>query len=342
MNTKRLAIFITLALTTSAFLHVYSKRSANHANVLSSQLSAPEVNDVPFFDITIPSLRARKYQSQIGEQKLLSSTISYSSYLTSYDSDGHKINGLLTIPKGVPPTGGWPAIVFVHGYIPPKTYKTTEKYTAYVDYLAKRGFVVFKIDLRGHGNSEGEAAGGYYSSEYVVDTLNAHSALKNFKDVDSQNIGLWGHSMAGNVTFRSFIASDEVKKIVIWGGAGYTYEDLTKYRISDNSYQPPSSNSQASARRRKLFETHGTFDPNNDFWKQVVPTNYLEGKTGAIQLHHAIDDNVVRIDYSRNLIKVLDGSQIDHQLFEYKTGGHNISGSSFNSAMQRTADFFKK
>ena len=47
-----------------------------------------------------------------------------------------------------------------------------------MDYLAQNGFVVFKIDLRGHGDSEGEPGGGYFGADYVTDTLNAHSALE--------------------------------------------------------------------------------------------------------------------------------------------------------------------
>ena len=32
--------------------------------------------------------------------------------VVSYQSDGLRINALLTVPNGTPPRGGWPAIVF--------------------------------------------------------------------------------------------------------------------------------------------------------------------------------------------------------------------------------------
>ncbi len=88
----------------------------------------------------------------------------YKRYIASYISDGNKIFGLLTIPNAASTYERVPAIVFNHGYIPPKQYKTTEKYVSYVDYLARSGFVVFKIDFRGHGNSEGIAGGSYFSN----------------------------------------------------------------------------------------------------------------------------------------------------------------------------------
>lgn len=302
----------------------------------------PTITPFPFREITIPYLRERTYKSKLGELEKVSENQNYTSYVTGYDSDGLKVNGLITQPKGNPPAGGWPAIVFVHGYIPPKKYQTTQNYSSYVDYLAKNGFVVFKIDLRGHGNSEGEPSGGYYSGNYVFDTLNARAALQNADFVDPRKIGLWGHSMSGNLVFRSFVAKRDIPAVVIWAGAVYTYTDLGDYQINDGSYQPPSTDSETARKRRELFEKYGQFNPESEFWKQVVPTNYLDGLTGAVQVNHAINDNVVSIGYSRNLMKILDATSITHELHEYPSGGHNLTGSAFTQAMQRTVEFFQK
>lgn len=310
---------------------------------------APKPSPFLFEELTIPYLRNREYKSNLGELVKYSENGSFTSYLTNYDSDGLKINGLLTIPKSPPSltasegqdTGRYPAIVFVHGYIAPTIYKTTERYNDYVNYLAAQGFVVFKIDLRGHGDSEGEPGGAYYSSDYVIDTLNAYSALQNADFVKPDAIGLWGHSMAGNVTFKSFVVNGRIPALVIWAGAGYTYSDLREYMINDNSYRPPEANTERQRKRQLLRDTYGEFDPDSSFWKQVVATNYLDGVEGAIELHHAVDDNVVSIEYSRNLMNVLDGSKIPHELFEYSSGGHNLTGNSFSLAMSRTVEFYK-
>lgn len=174
----------------------------------------------------------------------------------------------------------------------------------------------------------------------VVDTLNAVEALRSSEFVDPDMIGLWGHSMGGNVVFRSFVAGN-IPAVVIWAGAGYTYSDLQEYMINDNSYRPQPTDSPRSRERQKLRDTYGNFDSGHWFWKQIPATNYLDGVKGSVQLHHAVDDNVVSIEYSRNLIKVLDGSGIEHDLNEYQSGGHNLTGTSFNQAMQKTIDFFK-
>lgn len=295
--------------------------------------------NVPFVELTIPYLRNKKYEGKLGERRLESEKDSYTSYLTDYDSDGLRINAQLTIPKGVKPLAGWPAVVFVHGYIVPTTYTTLGKYVSYVDFLASNGVIVLKIDLRGHGESQGEAGGAYYSSDYVIDTLNAYNAVLHLAEVDSSKVGLWGHSMAGNVLLRAIAVKKDIPVAVIWGGAGYSYMDLREYRLNDNSYRPPSTQSQRQRRRDELFGAYGEFDNNSQFWRSVAPTNYLNEITTAIQLNHAVDDDVVSVEYSRNLGKLLDQADIRYEIHEYGSGGHNISGASFTRAMQNTVRF---
>lgn len=340
MIKKIVILMLLIAALVGTYMYLQSNRDNLNLNLSPLTFSNSD-NSFAFEELTIPYLRERKYESNLNELNLLSQNSSYTSYLTSYNSDGLKINGLLTVPKGEKPIGGFPAIVFVHGYIPPTLYETTEKYVAYVDSLAKSGFVVFKIDLRGHGDSEGDASGSYYSGDYVIDTLNAYSALQNSDLVNPNRVGLWGHSMAGNVTFRSIAAKKDIPSLVVWAGAGFTYSDLIEYRINDNSYRPPTDNTERQNKRRQLMEYYGQFDPSSWFWKQVVPTNYLDEVVTKVQIHHAADDDVVSVNYSRNLNSILDREKIMHEYYEYPQGGHNISGSAFNSAIERTIKFFK-
>lgn len=314
---------------------------------LLNPLPSATPSPMPFRELTIPYLREREYKSALGEFEKVSENGSYTSYVTSYDSDGLKIYGLLTIPNGPVPRSseseaGWPAIVFVHGYIPPQSYQTRVNYASYVDYLARNGFVVFKIDLRGHGNSEGIASGAYYSGDYVIDALNARAALESADFVNPNLIGLWGHSMGGNIVFRAFTAKPEIPAVVIWAGAVYTYTDLQEFGVDDDSYRPPPQDSERQKYRAALRAAHGDFSPDSPFWKQVAPTNYLKDLKGAIQLHHAVNDNVVSVNYSRNLDALLNETTTRHELREYADGGHNLTGASFNLAMERTVAFFKE
>lgn len=342
-------VFITLILAAFTLLpkEENNRQSGNSSattkikNIFSDP--APTTAPRPFSELTIPSLRGREYKSNLGELNEVSESPDYTSYVTSYDSEGIRVNGLLTRPSGETPEGGWPAIVFIHGYIPPAQYATLgPQYADYVDYLARSGFVVFKIDLRGHGDSEGEPSGAYYSSDYIYDTLNAYAALQNTDFVNPEKIGLWGHSMAGNIVMRSLAAKPDIPAGVIWAGAVYSYTDMAKYGIRDSSYDPPDSDSVRARRRREIRKAHGEPDLDSPFWKQVAPVSYLNDLKGAVQIHHAIDDDVVRIGYARDLKNYLDDTSVRHEIIEHESGGHNITGTSFNTAMQQTAEFYKE
>lgn len=338
-------IFVTVILSAVFFFLKQSGEETATQSSLESKVTEsnqPQPYPAPFAELTIPFLRQQTFNSRLGELEQVSKSANYTSYLTSYTSDSLQINGLLTMPNGEMPKDGWPAVVFIHGYIPPDSYRTTEKYEAYVDYLARNDLVVFKIDLRGHGESEGEANGAYYSSDYVVDVLNAQAALATADFVNPNKIGLWGHSMAGNIVLRSLAVKPTIPAAVIWAGAVYSYTDWQKYGLSDHSFQlTQQRRSDREAKRKIIFDAHGEFSPQSEFWKQVAATNYLNDIRSAIQLHHAIDDSVVNIAYSRDLNSLLDSTAISHELYEYNSGGHNISGSNFTTAMQRTIEFFQ-
>jgi len=274
----------------------------------------------------------------------------YESYTVSYLSEGEKIFALLTIPKDEMPEKGFPAIIFNHRYIPPKSYSTTGNYSAYVDYLASSGFVVLKIDMRGHGNSEGEAVGTYFGSSYTYDVISALKSLQKSDVVNPNRIGVWGHSMSGNLVLRSMLVSEEIKAGVIWAGAVYSYRDFAKYRISDSSFQrlpqtqppKPNKNREASPEISMFREDSSKIDFNSPFWKAISLTENLNFLNSPLQIHHAVDDYVVNIGYSRDLKTELEKNNKVYEYFEYQSGGHNITGVSFNQAMQRSVEFFKK
>jgi len=114
----------------------------------------PTPTATPLNPLSIEWLRQQDYPgSEIVIEETLAPGSNYTRYIASYRSEGLKIFALLTVPSGEKPESGWPVIVFNHGYIRPDQYRTTERYVAYVDGFARNGYIVFKSDYRGHGNS---------------------------------------------------------------------------------------------------------------------------------------------------------------------------------------------
>jgi fermentation-respiration switch protein FrsA (DUF1100 family) len=309
-----------------------------------SPMPSPTPGFVVGNELTIAALLQHSVEgSAITIEQQLENGANYARYIASYLSEGNKIYGLLTVPLGDPPEGGHKAIVFIHGYIPPDQYRTIERYVAYVDALAQAGFVVFKIDLRGFGESEGEPTGAYFSPDYSIDAIAALKSLQALDYVDPEGIGLWGHSMAGNVTLRAMLIEPAIQAGVIWAGAVYSYDDFTRYSIDDPSYSPTAPVTSAGRRRGQLIrETYGPPNTTEPFWRAVSLTEHIDLLRAPLQLHHAIDDNVVTIDYSRDLAGVLNVAGKTYEFYEYEGGGHNITSPYFGEAMRRTIAFFQE
>jgi len=294
------------------------------------------------FPMSIEALRRGSYPgSEITIEQELEPGSNYRRYYASYLSEGLRIYSLLTVPNGEPPETGWPAIVFNHGYIPPNVYRTTERYVNYVDQLAAAGYIVFRIDYRGHDRSEGEPTGAYGSPGYLADVLNAVASLKQFPQADPERIGMWGHSMGGYLTLRAMTVSPDIKAGVIWAGVVGSYPDMLYNWRRSSSSPPPTSPGGSSARRWRAewLATFGTPEENPEFWASVSANTYLADLSGPLQLHHGTADEDVPVEFSETLYQQAQAAGAPVELHLYPGDNHNISNS-FNAAMARTVEFF--
>lgn len=287
---------------------------------------------------TIEQLRRGSYPgSAIALERTLAPGANYRRYLVSYRSEGLKINALLTVPNGPAPAGGWPGIVFNHGYIPPAKYRTTERYVAYVDGLARQGYVVLKPDLRGHGSSEGQATGAYWSPGYTVDVLNAFASLRRRAGVNPERVGMWGHSMGGYLTLRAMAVDRRIRAAVIWAGVVAPYSDLLE------SWAPRylgSSGAVGGDTRAALLERYGTPRENSGVWNSISANSFLEA-VGPIQLHHSPADTHVPFAFSETLARQLRTADRTVELYSYAGDDHDLSRS-FLLAIRRTIAFLDR
>ena len=349
-------LIILLILIISFVVVIFIKLNKNNQTKVKIENIASIINETVVNSeaspINIDYLRSLNISSEkIKIEEELVEGINYKRYIASYSSEGNKVYGLLTIPTDKVPANGFPAIIFNHGYVPPAQYQTTEGYVSYVDYLARNGFIVFKIDFRGNGRSEGDPSGSYFSSAYTIDIISALKSLQKFEKVNPKKIGVWGHSMAGNAVLRAMLVSDDIKAGVIWAGAVYSYEDFAKYKISDNSYvhRPfetkegeSQQNRETSPEIQKIRLNPEEINFNNDFWTSISLTKNIKYLTSPLQINHSTNDPVVNIGYSRDLVKVLKDNNKIYEIYEYEGGEHNISSPYFEQAMERTVNFFEK
>ena len=301
----------------------------------------PTPTATPLHPLSIEAMRQQTYPgSEIVFVQTLPPGINYQRHIVSYESEGNTIYALLTIPAGERPATGWPVIIFNHGYIPPEQYRTTERYEAYVDAFASQGYIVLRSDYRGHGNSEGEATGGYGSPAYTVDVLNAVASIKQYPDADPARIGMWGHSMGGQITLRAMVVGDDVKAGVIWAGVVGSYPDLLqRWRRDHPTPTPDPTRAHRRRWRRDLIETYGTPQENPAFWASISPNSYVADLSGPLQLHHGTGDGSVPVEFSEILYAQVQAAGVPVELYLYPGDNHNISNY-WGQAMQRSVHFF--
>jgi dipeptidyl aminopeptidase/acylaminoacyl peptidase len=280
--------------------------------------------------------------SELIFEETLEPGTNYDRHIVSYQSEGNKIFALLTVPWGEAPGGGWPVIIFNHGYIPPDEYRTTERYVDYVDGFARNGYIVFRSDYRGHGDSEGRAEGGYGSPAYTIDVLNGLASVKRHPAADPDRIGMWGHSMGGYITLRAMVVSGEIDAGVIWGGVVASYPDLFerwRRRAGDGPTPTPDPTRGRGRWRLSMIDIYGTPEENPAFWASISSNTYVDDLSGPLQLHHSTTDASVPAVFSESLYDQIQAAGRPGELFLYEGDNHNIFAN-FWTAMQRSIDFF--
>jgi len=303
--------------------------------------ATPTPTPTPTHPLMIEVMRELAYPASelVFEEELVAGA-NYERHVVSYQSEGNTIYALLTIPFGQPPEAGWPVVIFNHGYIPPDEYRTTERYAAYMDGFARNGYVVLKSDYRGHGDSEGRPTGGYGTPDYTTDVLNGMASVKRLDSVDPGNIGMWGHSMGGQITLRAMVVSDDIKAGVIWGGVVASYPDLFENFFGRRGGATLTPVPGATPRwRRSTLSRWGSPTDNPEFWASISPNSYLGDISGPIQLHHGGSDQTVPVILSELLAAELEQAGQATELFIYEGSDHNIS-IGFSLAMQRSIQFF--
>ena len=302
----------------------------------------PTATPTPRHPLDIEAMRQQTYgESPLTIEATLTWGPGYQRFIVSYLSEGNKIYALMTVPLGDRPPSGWPVVIFNHGYIPPDIYRSTERYEYYVEGFAQNGYIVFCSDYRGHGNSEGEAVGSYSSPAYTVDVLNGMAAVKTYPDVDPNRIGMWGHSMGGQITLRAMVVSQEIKAGVIWAGVVGSYPDLLEHWRRSGPTRTPDPSSTRRSWRRDLAEEYGSPQENPAFWAAISPNSYVSELSGPMQLHHGTADSDVPVVLSELLAGEIEAAGMPVELYLYEGDDHNLA-INFSTAMERSVAFFDR
>ena len=120
-------------------------------------------------------------------------------YFSSVDITLH---GIIYLPNG---EGRFPGVVMCHGMA-----SDHRSMRPCAQQLARQGIATLALDLRGHGKSNGTLDGGIGQ-----DVTAAYNVLKNHSRVDSECIGLVGHSMGALACLYAATVINGAKAVVL-------------------------------------------------------------------------------------------------------------------------------
>lgn len=124
-------------------------------------------------------------------------------------SDGTILDALKFIPQGTPPAGGWPTVVFVHGYGDNK-----ETLAGFAQAQAEYGYYTTTFSMRGQGNSTGLS--NLISTTEAQDMIQFINFIKQdvAGGINPDNILVMGGSQGGLVPYMACTMGMNVKTII--------------------------------------------------------------------------------------------------------------------------------
>ncbi|MFZ4413064.1 MAG: alpha/beta hydrolase family protein [Bacteroidales bacterium] len=145
-------------------------------------------------------------------------------YLTtevSFENTAAKIefSGTLTTPEA---NGKFPAVVMITGSGPQNRDEELlghKPFLVIADYLSRNGIAVLRYDDRGIGKSKGNFSSAT-SFDFAADANAAVNYLKTLSNIDSNRIGIIGHSEGGLIAPIIASSNPSVRFIVLLAGPG--------------------------------------------------------------------------------------------------------------------------
>lgn len=282
-----------------------------------------------FASYTIAALRLRSYGSgQVQDLGIIGQTDSFLRHSISYPSDGWKIHGFMNVPLE---RRKFPVIIAIHGYSDPAVYETLDYTTDAADGLAALNYIVVHPNLRNFPPSDNGDA--MFRVGYAIDVLNLIALIKQsagqpglFEQADGENIGIWSHSMGGDIALRVAVVSHDVKAILL--------------------YSPLSGDEQKNSNFfRQLIdgsEIQKELSASSQDFAAISPSTYYMDIKAAVQIHHGTADTVIPVTWSQETCQELTDAVVDVKCYYYEGADHTFRSRFIEQFNSRMDDFFAK
>jgi dipeptidyl-peptidase-4 len=224
--------------------------------------------------------------------------------------DGVVLDGYIMRPANFDASKKYPIIFYVYGEPAGQTAQDRWRGNAYFwdQMLTEQGFIVASIDNRGTPAPKGRewrksiyGAVGILSSRDQADALKAMANRWSY--IDSDRVGIWGHSGGGSMTLNMLFRYPELYKV------GISLAPVADQRLYDSIYQERYS---------------GLLTDYAEGYKQGSPITHAKNLQGKLLLVHGTGDDNVHYQGTERLINELIKHNRQFDFMSYPNRSHGI------------------
>ena len=235
--------------------------------------------------------------------------------------DGQTLYYSILKPADFDPSKTYPAIVEVYGG--PHVQTVDRDWESLSDqYLARQGYIVFRLDNRGMANRGKAFEDVIYrqtGGPEVRDQLRGVDWLKSQPFVDADRVAIQGWSYGGYMTLMTILQAPEGTFAAAASGAPVTDWSLYDTFYTERYMDTPEDNADG-------------YDKSSVFYH----LDRLDGDLPPLLLMHGMADDNVTFDNSTRLMAAMQEKGIVFDLMTYPGQRHGIRGQALQTHLMKT------
>jgi dipeptidyl aminopeptidase/acylaminoacyl peptidase len=192
--------------------------------------------------------------------------------------------------------------------------------------LVAVGIAVLRLDDRGAGESGG-SANGTTTTMAARDVATAIRWLRSHPAVDSNRVGIIGHSEGGLIALIAAASDTSVQRVVLLATASRNGKEIARWQrrwmaVTDTSTFPP------RARERLLDEAERTADREAEEnawlreWFTLEPLEFAAHIHGRVLVIHGERDRQVPVEQSHELVSALRRAGVSVDAYRFPNVDH--------------------
>lgn len=264
------------------------------------------------------------------KEKLATEQLPTHEFFTVNARDGVELDGYIMFPANMDKSKKYPIVFYVYGEPWGSTVQDRWEGNSYLykSYLTQQGFIVASVDNRGTRAPKGrdwrKSIYKKIGSITVRDQVDALDAMaKRWDVIDSDRVGVWGHSGGGSSTLNLLFRHGDKYKV------GIASAPVPDIRLYDTIYQ-------------ERYAGNPNTDPES--YDNTSPITFAKDLQGKLLLIHGTGDDNVHYQGSERLINELVKHNKQFEFFSYPNRSHSLREGKGTTLHYHTmmANFFEK